>query len=334
MIIYVMEQGAVLAKRNGRMIIVKAKQVIDEVPLKKIERINLLGNITMTTNMMNYCLDNKIEVIFMTQHGRYRGKLYTDEYRNVILRIRQYEKALDQEFKLRMAKTFVKGKLWNYYDFFTEKSKHLPKGTLSEERASLRVITEKVGKARTLDEVRGYEGLGSKIYFSGFKKCIRNENFKFEQRTAHPPKDEVNAMLSLGYYFLYVEMLLAMNAVGLDPYLGNLHAIDVSKQSLLFDLVEEFRCPIIDSFVLNLINLGTIVPSDFEKRENGIHYFTKEGMRKYISNFENRLRQKLKYHLDGEENYVRTIFEKQARHYARVVLGEEEEYKPFRVELS
>ncbi len=331
MIVYIMEQGAVLAKKDGRMVVIKAKKVLDEVPLKKIERINLLGNITMTTNMINYCLDNKIEVIFMTQHGRYRGKLYTEEYRNVLLRLKQYERSLDPNFRLRMAKSIVKGKLTNYYDFLTTKSKLLPKGTLSDERAGLRVTIEKVEKAKDIDEVRGYEGLGSKIYFSGFKKCIKSEKFNFHQRIAHPPKDEVNAMLSLGYYFLYVEMLLALNSVGLDPYLGNLHTIDISKQSLLFDLVEEFRNPIVDAFVLNLLNLKKIAPEDFEKRENEIVYFTKEGMRKYISNFEEFLRQKLKYHLDGEENYVRTIFEKQARHYARVVLGEEEEYQPFRL---
>jgi len=37
----------------------------------------------------------------------------------------------------------------------------------------------------------------------------------------------------------------------------------------------------------------------------------------------------MKYHLDEEENYIRTIFQKQARLYARVVMDEEEEYIPF-----
>ncbi|ABS61469.1 MULTISPECIES: CRISPR-associated endonuclease Cas1 [Fervidobacterium] len=332
MTIYVLEQGTVLAKKDGRMIITKAKQVLDEIPLKKIERINLLGNITLTSQMINYCLDNKIEVIFMTQHGRYRGKLYTDEYRNVLLRLKQYERATDKQFQLEISKSIVQGKLQNYYNFLTQKSKNLPKGLLSEERAGIRTVIEKVNKAKTVDEVRGYEGIGSKIYFSGFKKCIRTEELTFNGRTAHPPKDEINAMLSLGYYFLYVEMLLAINAVGLDPYFGNLHTIDVSKQSLLFDLVEEFRCVIIDNFVLNLINLKTIKKEDFEKRENDIYYFTKDGMKKYITEYEQMMKQKLKYHLDSEENYIRTIFEKQARHYARVVLGDEEKYQPYYLE--
>ncbi|KAF2961081.1 CRISPR-associated protein Cas1 [Fervidobacterium sp. 2310opik-2] len=329
MTVYIIEQGAVLSKKDGKMIVTKAKEIIGEFPLKKIERINLLGNITLTTQMINYCLDNKIEVIFMTQHGRYRGKLYTDEYRNVILRLKQYERASDEKFRLRIAKSIVRGKLKNYYEYLSQKAKRLPKGTLSEERAGLRVTIEKVEKAKTVNEVMGFEGIGSKIYFSGFKKCLKSDEFEFKGRTSHPPKDEINAMLSLGYYFLYTEMLLALNSVGLDPYLGNLHTIDVSKQSLLFDLVEEFRCIIIDNFVLKLVNLKTVTKEDFEKKENDIYYFSKDGIKKYISAYEEMMSQKLIYHLDGEENYIRTIFEKQARHYARVVLGEEDEYIPY-----
>ncbi|WP_448374522.1 CRISPR-associated endonuclease Cas1 [Fervidobacterium sp.] len=329
MIIYVLEQGAVVHKKDGRAVVTKAKTPIDEFPLKKIERIMLLGNITLTTGMINYCLDNKIEVVFMTQHGRYRGKLYTDEYRNVLLRLKQYERANDEAFKLKMAKSIVVGKLKNSYDFLQKKSKRLPKGLLGEERAAIKAIMEKVGNAKNVDQVRGFEGIAAKYYFNGFKKCLKNEELEFNGRSAHPPKDEVNAMLSFGYHFLYVEILLAMNAVGLDPYFGNLHVVDVSKLSLLFDFVEEFRAILVDNFVLNAVNTKLFDKSDFERRENNICYFTKDGMKKFIVEFDKVLSQKIQYHLDDEINYVRTIFEKQARHYARVVHGDENQYIPF-----
>ncbi|AEX84847.1 CRISPR-associated protein Cas1 [Marinitoga sp. 1135] len=329
MILYITEQGAVLSKREGRLVISKENSIISEIPLNKIEKINLMGNISLTTPIISYFLDHEIEVIFMTKTGKYRGKLYTDEYRNVLLRLKQYERSYDEKFKLKISKAIVKGKLKNSYDFLINRSRYLPKGTLSKEIASIRKIIEKVDKGKNIDEVRGFEGIGSKYYFEGFKKLIKNENFKFEKRIMHPPRDPVNAMLSFGYYLLYNEVMAAINIVGLDPYFGNLHTIEISKKSLLFDLVEEFRNIIIDNFILKLINRNEISKDDFNKKDENIIYFTDEGMKKFISKYEEMISQKMRYHLDEETNYIRTIFQKQARHYARVVIGDEEEYIPF-----
>lgn len=329
MVLYVTEQGAVLSKELGKLIISKQGNIISELPLKKIEKVNLMGNISLTPQILNYFLDNKIEVVFMTQYGKYRGKLYTNEYRNVLLRLKQYERSKDEQFRLKIARSIVAGKMRNYYDFLMNRSKNLPRGTLSEETAALRKISEKIGQAQSVDQLMGFEGIGSKYYFQGFAKLFKSQEFKFEKRIAHPPKDPVNTMLSLGYSLLYNEIEAAINAVGLDPYLGNLHTIDISKKSLLFDLTEEFRCIIVDSFVINSINRNEFTLQDFEEKEEGVVHFKKDAIKNFIVKFEEQLNTKMKYHLDDEENYVRTIFEKQSRHYARVILGEEEQYIPF-----
>ncbi|WP_448516983.1 CRISPR-associated endonuclease Cas1 [Pseudothermotoga sp.] len=329
MVVYITEQGAILSKDQGKLLVSKDGKIVAEFPLKKVEKVNLMGNISMTPHVINYFLDNKIEVVFMSQYGKYRGKLYTNEYRNVLLRLKQYERSLDESFRIRIAKAIVMGKLRNCYDYLVSRSKSLPRGVLSEEMASVRSVMEKLTQADTLEQIMGLEGIGSKYYFQAFAKLIKNEEFKFEKRIAHPPKDPINAMLSLGYSLLYNEIEAAMNAVGLDPYLGNLHTIDVSKKSLLFDLTEEFRNIVVDSFVVNLVNKDEITPNDFERVEEDVIYFTKDALKNFIAKFEARLNTKMRYHLDNEENYMRTIFEKQARHYAKVVLGEEPEYVPF-----
>ncbi|MBP8657473.1 MAG: CRISPR-associated endonuclease Cas1 [Fervidobacterium sp.] len=329
MVLYITEQGAVLSKSEGRLLVTKNGQNIAEVPLNKIERVNILGNISLTTQIINYFLDHGVDVVFMTQHGKYRGKLYTDGDWNVFLRLKQYEKSTDEAFRLKMAKSIVKGKLRNYYDFLLSRSRRMTKGALSEQLAAIRKSIEKAGSAKDIDEVRGHEGIGSRYYFQGLSKILKREDFNFEGRTAHPPKDPVNSMLSFGYHFLYNELLAAINAVGLDPYFGNLHTIDVSKKSLLFDLVEEFRCIIIDNFVLTLLNRQMIKPEHFQVIDEGIIHFTDEGLKTFISRYEEFMSKKMTYHLDGEENYIRTVFEKQARHYARVVMDEEEEYVPY-----
>lgn len=95
MILYITEQGSMLSKELGRLVISKQGNIVSEIPLKKIEKVNLMGNVSLTPQILNYFLDNKIEVVFMTQYGKYRGKLYTNEYRNVMLRLKQYERSMD-----------------------------------------------------------------------------------------------------------------------------------------------------------------------------------------------------------------------------------------------
>ncbi len=46
----------------------------------------------------------------------------------------------------------------------------------------------------------------------------------------------------------------ALESVGLDPYIGFLHTDRPGRRSLALDLVEEFRAPLCDRFVLTLIN--------------------------------------------------------------------------------
>jgi hypothetical protein len=51
----------------------------------------------------------------------------------------------------------------------------------------------------------------------------------------------VNALLSLGYTFLFNEVMGAVCMIGLDPYLGSLHVVEYGRPSLPLDLMEEWR---------------------------------------------------------------------------------------------
>lgn len=328
MILYITEQGANISKSNNQMYINMPTGYSEKIPIRKIEKINILGNIGITTPAISYFLENKIEIIFMSYSGKYKGKLVSDEYKNVILRLEQYKRSLDENFRLNMAKDFVRGKLKNYYDMLNKKNRDNLKGKLGENLAGIRKSIESLNDKNDFNQIRGIEGIGSKIYFDGIKKIIKKEEFEFEKRIYHPPKDRVNALMSFAYSLIYNEVYAAMNAVGLDPYFGNLHEIAVSKKALLFDMVEEYRS-MIDEFLIKMINRGEIKSEDFYVEEE-LYRFTKEGMKKFISKYEEFLSQKYKYEKDNEENYLRVIFEKQARHYSRVVLGEEKEYVSFK----
>jgi CRISPR-associated protein Cas1 len=95
-------------------------------------------------------------------------------------------------------------------------------------------------------------------------------------------------MLSLGYTIIAQEMSSLAEAVGLDSYIGFLHELKAGRPSLGLDMIEPLRNPVIDRFVLNLINLGMIGYDDFEESAGtgGAVLLNIEGRKKFFGAYE------------------------------------------------
>src|SRR5438094_8109895 len=115
----------------------------------------------------------------------------------------------------------------------------------------------------SLEELLGIEGAGAHIYFGQFAGMIKPKDdsfaersesnglsFDFRSRNRRPPRDGVNAMLSLGYSLLAKDLTIACYAVGFDPYIGFYHQSRFGRPALALDLMEPFRPLIGDSAVL------------------------------------------------------------------------------------
>ena len=107
------EQGAKLRKESKRFIVEKDEKILLEIPEFKVDRVFIFGNIQLTTQAMKFLLENGIDVSFFSYYGKFLGKLTPVESKNVLLRISQYEKYKDKEFKLKISKVLVKGKINN-----------------------------------------------------------------------------------------------------------------------------------------------------------------------------------------------------------------------------
>ena len=109
------------------------------------------------------------------------------------------------------------------------------------------------------------------MYFQAFDELIlqNKKDFNFQGRNKRPPLDRVNALLSFAYSLLAAECAGAAYSVGLDPYVGFLHRDRPGRQSLALDIMEEFRAPIADRFVLTMINKQEVNAKGFKQMENG-----------------------------------------------------------------
>ncbi len=84
----------------------------------------------------------------------------------------------------------------------------------------------------------------------GRGRCGGQFAFDFAGRNRRPPRDPVNALLSLAYSMLAKDLTVACYAVGFDPYVGFYHQPRFGRPALALDLMEPFRPLIADSAVL------------------------------------------------------------------------------------
>jgi len=153
----------------------------------------------------------------------------------------------------------------------------------------------------------------------------------FEKRTRRPPRDPANALLSLGYTLLTQNLMTACEVVGLDPYDGFFHADKYGRPALALDLVEEFRGPVVDSVVRLVVNKRMLGPEDFVGGRDGGIRLSRRGLRKFLEQYTHRLNTEIIHPYYGRRLSYQKVFEVQARLMAKVIQGELDNYRPFRV---
>lgn len=182
-----------------------------------------------------------------------------------------------------------------------------------------------------MDSLRGIEGEAASVYFSVFDDMIlqQKEDFYFKTRNKHPPLDNINALLSFTYSLAAGMCASALEAVGLDPYVGFIHTDRPGRRSLALDLVEEFRAVLCDRFVLTIINKRLMNKYDFIKRESGAVILTENGRKKFLSAWQKRKFEELKHPFIEEKVEWGMLPYVQAMLLARYIRGDLDCYPPF-----
>ena len=122
-------------------------------------------------------------------------------------------------------------------------------------------------------------------YFEALAEILP-AGLKFHGRNRRPPRDPVNALLSLSYTLLHAEAVLALYGAGLDPFIGFYHCLDFGRESLACDVMEALR-PQADRFVLDLFRAETVKTEDFSLSEAGC-LLGKAGRGRFYAAYENR----------------------------------------------
>ena len=349
--LYVTEPGTQLHKESDRLIVKRGEEVLDAVPLIKVEQVVLVGRgVSLTTSALHALTKRGVDIVYLSGGGRFLSRVIGQEHKHSHLRQQQAVLIENLEFSLKAARGIVRGKVTNQRVLVQRQAEGAAWGRSA--LAGMDEMRRKAENARNLDELRGFEGQGAKDYFGMFRRLLHppvdGQSWNFERRAYYPPPDPINALLSFSYSMLLRDVTTACELIGLDPYLGFFHVIDYGRPSMALDLMEEFRPIVADSIVLEAVNRPYVALQDFEavdlseaeeERPTGQEprastqavYLAKSGRDKLIKLYEARVSQNTFDAAGGDKISYRTVFQTQAQKMARFVLGEERQYEAFTV---
>lgn len=321
---------------DGENVVIQAyDKKIGRVPLHNLERIMTFGYTGASPALMGKCAANGIELVFMSGSGRFIARVEGEVSGNVLLRRQQYRYADDKSQCLEISRNVITAKLfnsrWTIERTLRDHPMRIDTDKFDNCSQQLKKSIDNARKAEDIDTLRGIEGEAAQIYFSVFDDMIlqQKDDFSFKTRNKRPPKDNVNALLSFAYSLATSMCTSALEAVGLDPYVGFMHTDRPGRRSLALDLVEEMRSPLCDRFVLTVINKKIISANDLEKREDGAVILTDNGRRAFITAWQKRKDDELKHPFLDEKIEWGTIPYAQALLLARYIRGDLDAYPPF-----
>lgn len=336
--IYVTSDGAWLRKDGANLIVEVEGVEQGRVPLHMLEGVVSFGRPGCSPALMAACAEAGIALSHLEPNGRFLARMEGARSGNVLLRRTQYRVADDDARRVAIVRGMVVAKAANQRTVLLRALRDHGEAMPDAARSGLLDAEQRLGHAARralavadVDGLRGIEGEVAAGYFGVFNHLIRSNDpdFRFGGRSRRPPLDRINALLSFLYAMLGHDCRAALEAHGLDPQVGFLHADRPGRAGLALDLMEELRPVMADRLALSLVNRGQVRARDFVMEEAGGVRLIDAARREVLVAWQERKRDELRHPFLGEVVPLGLIAHLQAQLLARHLRGDLDGYPGF-----
>ncbi|EOC5886004.1 type I-C CRISPR-associated endonuclease Cas1c [Vibrio vulnificus] len=332
--LYITKEGVYLHKQRETLLIEQKvggeKQKLMQLPIHSIGSIFCFGNVMVSPQLLGFCGENGTHLAFFDMHGRFLANVVGKQTGNVLLRRQQF--SVQEQAANELAKHIVAAKIRSSRMLLLRfRRNHSSTPQLEKAIERLKQIIEQLKGVTAYDTILGLEGEAASHYFSALGDMFKNNESKqlFDKRTRRPPKDPVNAVISLLYSVLGQEISGALQGVGLDPQVGFLHKERPGRNSLALDLLEEFRAYIVDSIALKLFNNNTLTMKDFEADCLGGVTIKDDARKRVFQAYQAKKQEEVIHPFLKEKMQIGLLPHVQAMLLARHLRGDLAHYPPF-----
>lgn len=333
--LYVTSPDVYLSLDGENVVVFREEDILLRVPLHTLESILYFGYKGASPALMGACAQRNIRLSFLTPNGRFLAAACGRSRGNVLVRTEQVRVADDLQVRVSYARNFLFGKVynarWMLERAVRDHGLRLEGTRVKQVSLQLAAALPEIRGCSDEERLRGLEGAAAEQYFGVFDHLIlqNKEDFFFRGRNRRPPLDNVNALLSFVYTLLEHDCSSALEAVGLDAYIGFLHRERPGRTSLAEDLMEELRSVMADRFVLTLINNRLVSPKGFEKQESGTVRMDDETRKTLLTAWQKKKQEEITHPFLGEKIPWGLVPYVQAMLLNRCLRGDLDEYPPF-----
>ena len=276
--IVISEPGLFVGYSQGKIKVKQKGRVVLEAPINRIERILILNKrATISVYLLHECAKRKIDVDFVERSKPYAMLTY---YHHVTPDLHAAQ--LGHHFSQKgfaIAKEIVHSKTRNQINLLKYLNRRRRNPIISTHIEQMLSLHQTIGNAKEKKKLMGIEGNIAVHYWSGFGEIVGIKGFV---RTHKDSIDEINQALNYGYAILYHRVQTALIHEGFNLNYPLYHATQSNKPTLVFDMVEEFRQPVVDREILALLNRGQKLT-----QSNGL--LSKASIKLIVQNIQDRL---------------------------------------------
>lgn len=333
--LYVTQDGSRLSKDGDTVVVTREGQKLLQVPYRHLAGVVCLARAWATPELLHALAESQVSVAFFGATGRFLARVEGLPGGGLSLRRAQFRAAEDDGVRLELARSFVIGKVSNQRALVLRARRDAEdesvRAVLTNALSTLSAMRRAAAEAHDIARLRGTEGASASTYFGVWEHLLKvgDERFRWRGRNRRPPRDAVNALLSFGYALLMSDCSGALAGLGLDPALGYLHEDRPGRLSLALDLMEELRSPVVDRFVLALVNRGQMTASDFVDGPGPEVRLAGEARRRFLAAYQERKGKSLRHDFLARDVTWAQVPHLQARLLARTLRDDLDAYPPF-----
>ena len=285
-----------LSQQGERIKITSDEMGTKTIPFTHIKRVVISSNVNIESRLLRTLASKDISVTFINprnpqEYGLLQGSGHNDAAR----KIRQLKASQDFPICELISRYLVIEKIKGQHQILQQAAPLKPQCqyTIIKTLPVLENALQKLDACNSLslNSIRGLEGSSAAAYFNAYK-CLFPESLNFTHRNRRPPKDPVNALLSLSYTLADSIACQSLQTVGLDLMIGFYHQLSWSRHSLSSDVIEPVR-PHIDEWVRLLIARQNIRLHHFEQKDESC-LLKKQGRQIYYALWEQEMKTSVK----------------------------------------
>lgn len=289
--LYIDRKNLSMQIENQALVFREEGNRINTVPLAVLERVCIKGDIQLSASVLGKLGEQSVGILVLSGRNQAPAIMLPNWKLDGRRRVAQYQLTQSEKHCLKIARCLITEKINNQIQLLESTNQDYPQSQpyRHDSLQSLKKLSQQSQTTDSIDTLRGIEGAAAARYFSAWPSFLP-ATLEFSGRNRRPPRDPLNAILSLGYTLLHFESVKQIYLCGLDPFIVIYHQAEHGRESLACDLLEPLR-PLYDQWAIQQFTQQLLSPKDFTTNEHNGCRLSKKARLDFYRNYEQQAKQ-------------------------------------------